>query len=186
MIWKDLKFTDGAYSVSDIGLVRSNRRITYDGRCVKETILKPFKQNSGYLVVDLRLEGKKLKFLVHRLVYCGWYDVDIATDLDIHHIDENKQNNAIENLALVTRKENILEYYKNHKRVYSEEARKRISEAVSNRQGKQVQRVTASGEFIADYKNCQVAARETGVKAATICKAAKEYEKRKVKSWRYV
>lgn len=186
MIWKDLKFTNGAYSISDEGFVHSNARITYDGRHVKETILKPFKQNSGYLVVDLRLNGKKIKFLVHRLIYCGWYDIDINTELDIHHIDENKQNNVINNLALVTRKDNILEYYKQHKRIYTDDGKKRIREAVSNRQGKRVQRLTADGKVIAEYKNCQIASKETGIKACTISKAAKEYEKRKIKSWRYV
>lgn len=186
MIWKELNFTNGAYSISDTGLIRSNARITYDGRHVKETILKPYKQNSGYLVVDLRLEGKKIKYLVHRLVYCGWHDIDINIKLDIHHIDENKQNNVITNLGLLTRKDNILEYYKNHKKEYTEDGKKRISEAVSARQGKRVQRLSETGEVIAEYKNCQIASKETGIKVATICRAASNYEKRKLKSWRYV
>lgn len=64
----DIPITNCKYSVSDMGRVRSNNRIASDGRVIKGRILKPFKiKPRGYLGVALRIDGKTVKFLVHRL-----------------------------------------------------------------------------------------------------------------------
>ena len=50
-------------------------------------------------------DGKRENWLMHRLI---WVIIngEIPNDLQINHIDENKDNNSIFNLALVTCKEN--------------------------------------------------------------------------------
>ena len=48
MNWKVIEWTNGAYSVSDMGIVRSNERFSID-KTVKEMILKPCLINSGII-----------------------------------------------------------------------------------------------------------------------------------------
>ena len=48
-------------------------------------------------------------------------------DYDIHHIDENKMNNSLSNLVYLTRSEHIKIH--NETRVFSEETKRKISEA---------------------------------------------------------
>lgn len=68
-MWKIIPNTNNCYSANDeTGEIKSNDRRGLDERKLKGKILKPFMQNSGYLVVDLMINGKKIKKLVHRLV----------------------------------------------------------------------------------------------------------------------
>lgn len=110
-MWYPCKFLDNEYSVNELGQVKSNERYSLiDNRKINAKILKPYEINSGYLVVDLRYRNKTIKFLVHRLVYCTIYDVDINTDMVIHHKDHNRHNNNILNLDMITYSQNTLEY----------------------------------------------------------------------------
>jgi hypothetical protein len=52
---------------------------------------------------------------LHRVIYTACYG-DIPKGFDVNHIDENKSNNSIFNLELLTRKENI-NYGNRNKRV---------------------------------------------------------------------
>lgn len=61
----------------------------------------------GYVQVILKcIDGKQRIFQYHRAI---WYllNGEIPDGYEINHIDENKQNNALSNLSLVTHKENI-------------------------------------------------------------------------------
>lgn len=92
--WKEIAITNGAYSVSTRGQVRSNDRVASDGRRVKGRILRQYKiKPRGYRVVALRINGKTVKFLVHRLVYCTFNNLDIYIDLDVDHDDNNPDHN---------------------------------------------------------------------------------------------
>lgn len=107
-IWKDVKGYEGHYQVSNYGNVRSIKF-----RKIK--ILKPSKIN-GYLMVPLYLDGEKKREMVHRLVYSTFVE-DIPDfiaikgmapqkQLVINHKDENKSNNRLENLELISMLEN--------------------------------------------------------------------------------
>ena len=67
--------------------------------------LKLRKHRDGYLVVHLRKDGKMYYKLVHRLV-CETFIGEIPKGYEIDHIDTNRLNNNINNLRIVTRKEN--------------------------------------------------------------------------------
>ena len=111
-MWKIIPDTNGAYSAnSETGQIRGNTRLGSDGRKLKEVLLKPWVQNSGYAVVSLRLEGKTKDFLVHRLIG-KTYLSDFKEDLDINHINGNKLDNRLSNLECVTRSANIRHAYK--------------------------------------------------------------------------
>ena len=72
-----------------------------------DKILKPNRNSSGYVRVDVcNDEGIKKHMRVHRLVYMAHIGV-IPEGMQINHKDEDKTNNCIENLEVVTPKQNI-------------------------------------------------------------------------------
>ena len=63
--------------------------------------------NNGYLRVELTVDGKVRKFLLHRVLYAMYLQISMDNGLDVDHIDHNKHNNAISNLRLATRSQNL-------------------------------------------------------------------------------
>lgn len=100
-IWKDIPAFEGKYQASNYGRVRSLNYL----RTGKEQILKLTKNKDGYLVVTLFKNGKRKCFLVHRLVWLTFHG-EIPEGYEINHKSEVKTDNRLENLELVTRKEN--------------------------------------------------------------------------------
>lgn len=71
-----------------------------------DKILKPNRNSSGYVRVPLYNDENEYKqTLVHRLVYMAHVG-PIPKGMQINHKDENKANNCIGNLELMTNKEN--------------------------------------------------------------------------------
>lgn len=104
-IWKDIKGFEG-YQVSNLGRVKSLERIDARGNKRKEKILKPQMLNNGYYRATLCKNSIIKKYLVHRLVWIA-FNGQIPEGYEINHLDEVKSNNRLENLNLVTHKENI-------------------------------------------------------------------------------
>lgn len=91
--WIDVEQNNN-YEVSNLGNVRNKRT----GK-----ILKPLpNREGGYYRVSINNK----RHYIHRLVANAFYDGDI-TGKDVNHIDGDKRNNAIANLEICTRKENI-------------------------------------------------------------------------------
>lgn len=88
-----------------------NYEIYADGRIwsyKRNKFLKPITIKGGYQRVYLYdNEGKRKMYLVHRLVYEAVTGEQIPYVLQVNHIDENKTNNNINNLNLMTPKENM-------------------------------------------------------------------------------
>jgi len=57
--------------------------------------------SAGYYKVKLSLNGKIKAYYVHRLVY-QMFKGDIPYGMQVNHIDENRTNNNIDNLELLT------------------------------------------------------------------------------------
>lgn len=94
-IWKPVLGFEGRYEVSNLGNVKS---------LITNKLLKPKTTSRGYMFVNL---GKELKTkLVHRLVWEA-FNGPIPEGLQINHLDENKHNNSLTNLSLVTQRENM-------------------------------------------------------------------------------
>ncbi len=73
-----------------------------------DRIIKPNVNSSGYIRVPLYNDENEYKqTLVHRLVYMA-HKGAIPKGMQINHKDENKTNNCIENLEVVTPKQNVL------------------------------------------------------------------------------
>ena len=69
-------------------------------------LLKLQKHPAGYLIFTIFNNSKGKSYYVHRYVYECFYG-NIPKDKQVDHIDNNKINNNIKNLQLLTPKENI-------------------------------------------------------------------------------
>ena len=81
-----------------------------DGRIYSKywkKFLIPCVNNYGYVRIKLKCnDGKRRMFYWHRVIYT-YFNGAIPEGYEVNHIDENKQNNALSNLNLMTPKENI-------------------------------------------------------------------------------
>ena len=91
-IYKDIQGYEG-YQVSNHGNIKS----LGNGKSRKEKILKPVNTTKCYLQVELSKQGKRKKYLVHRLVAQAF--IDNPNNLpQVNHKDEDKTNNHVTNL----------------------------------------------------------------------------------------
>lgn len=100
--WLPVKGYEDLYEVSDLGRVRS---LNY-AKTGEVRVLKPTLYNNGYLVIGLRKDGKLKRFLVHRVVVTSFMG-DIPKGMQVNHKNEDKTDNRLSNLEVVTPKENI-------------------------------------------------------------------------------
>lgn len=98
-VWKDIPGYEGAYQVSSLGRVMSIRG-QYAGR-----ILSQYLQEGRYYKVVLYLDGKEKNYLTHRLVALAFLG-PCPEGEEVRHLDGDSKNNAVENLAYGTHKEN--------------------------------------------------------------------------------
>lgn len=107
-VWKDVVGYEGLYQVSDKGRVKRK----------KDNYI--FKQSTyfGYKKVFLSKNNKRKLISVHRLVYEAFVgkipEKTNNTYMVINHKDENRSNNNLENLEMITFAENLR--YGNKKR----------------------------------------------------------------------
>lgn len=113
--WLDIPEYNG-YQVSDKGRIRTKNKQTHTTkhgiRKWQDRILKQKKSTNKYgrqdYRVDLWKNGEHKTFLVARLVAFTFLNEDIKnTQLTVNHKDKNSLNNNLENLELITLKENI-------------------------------------------------------------------------------
>ena len=104
-VWKDIEGYEGKYQVSNTGIVKSLSRTreckvnggTIAKMTVPEKELKQWKRGN-YLLVDLWNESKRDIRSVHVLVY-ETFVKKVDEGNFVHHKDENKENNSLENLV---------------------------------------------------------------------------------------
>jgi len=99
-IFKDIPGYEGIYQVSNLGRVKSLR-------FNKEKILKPA-VTKGYYLVTFRVYPNKKTFRVHQLVAMAFLGhTPCGFDFVVDHIDSNKMNNNVNNLQIITQRNNI-------------------------------------------------------------------------------
>jgi hypothetical protein len=104
--WKPITEAPG-YEISDKGRIRSTLQI-------KSRIMRPKTKNNGYLEITLRIAGKPVSRLVHRLVAIAFLAPDLSRPT-VNHINGKKTDNKNTNLAWSTLVENNA--HSAHKRV---------------------------------------------------------------------
>ena len=124
-IWKDVVGYKGLYQVSNLGRIKSLERTVCKKapRIVKERVLAIGKLISRkncppYGVVSLWNNNKGKSFRVNRLVALTFNNIDYNTKLEVNHIDFNTLNNNLNNLEIVTPKENVWHSIKNNRYKY--------------------------------------------------------------------
>lgn len=110
-IWKDIPGYEGYYQVSDLGRVRSLDRFRNRGRGViakvKGRILKPVNATGGYFNVSLTKNGFAWPFRIHVLVAMAFLEhTPNGNTLVVNHINFNKTDNKLDNLEVITAREN--------------------------------------------------------------------------------
>ena len=98
-VWKSIKGYEGFYEVSNLGRVKS-----FKG--VNERILKTCISN-GYEKVNLSKDCKPKSFRIYILLAIAFLNHNPnGYSIIVDHIDNNKLNNNLENLQLITSREN--------------------------------------------------------------------------------
>ena len=97
--FKEIEITNGRYSISNNGNVRNNKTLN---------ILKGSKNSIGYLQVSFFIDGIYVKKYIHRLV-CEYFIG--KSEKDVNHINHNKEDNKLDNLEYVTKKENSIKQH---------------------------------------------------------------------------
>jgi hypothetical protein len=106
-IWKDIKSYEGCYQVSNLGRVRSLDRVGFDNKRYKGKILKPA-IGHVYLGVTLSLNGKAKTRTIHQLVAESFLNhTPDGYKIVVDHIDNDRQNNKLENLQLISQRQNV-------------------------------------------------------------------------------
>lgn len=115
--WRDIQGYEGYYQISNWGRIKSLSRITFrppKGEIrTKEKIRKLSVGSDGYVRLRLHKNNIGHTINVHILVWDHFGDKG-RTGFEIDHIDGNKQNNNIENLQLLTPRENTVKYHQSH------------------------------------------------------------------------
>lgn len=93
-VWKKTEYNE-IYYVSDEGRIKNNN-----------TLLKPARNPKGYLWVKLYKDGKHKCFRLHRLVW-ETFNGAIPEGYEVNHINEDKTDNRLVNLNLMSHLENI-------------------------------------------------------------------------------
>ena len=104
---KDVVGYEGLYEVDTEGNV-------YGLRFGKVKSRKPYINGRGYYYMTLRKNNVSVTKKVQRIVAEAFLP-DYAEDLQVDHIDEDKSNNCVGNLRMLTNKDNSTSFYLNNK-----------------------------------------------------------------------
>ena len=110
-VWLPIKSYDGFYEISDLGRVKSLERFINNmfgtKTKIKERFLKFNPDGKGYLNCRLYKNGVGKTFKIHQLVAIAFLNhTPCGFKLVVDHIDNNPLNNRLDNLQLITNREN--------------------------------------------------------------------------------
>ena len=117
-IWKSVIGYEDSYEVSSYGNVRSLDRYIEkrDGtrQFYKGKLLTPQKVGVGYYQIKL---GNHSRYM-QQLVAESFLDFRADSGMEVHHIDYDKSNNAVDNLQIVSRADNVNDAFKHYGKQY--------------------------------------------------------------------
>jgi hypothetical protein len=110
-IWKEVAGYEGLYEVSDLGRVRSTKRVLIDkigrARRYRSKILSGGVSDKGYWAIMLCKDAEQKMTLVARLVATAFIP-NPDGKAEVNHKDGNKNDNSVSNLEWMTHQENSL------------------------------------------------------------------------------
>ena len=159
-IWKNIPKYEGLYQASPRGNIKS----LYRNKILRYEISK-----NGYCQVMLCKNKRQKLLYVHRLVAMTYLN-NFNEKLQVNHKDGNKQNNNINNLEMVTCKENIQHSFKNKLQVIKSGKENHLYNRYGQyaNKSKPIYQFDLEGNFIKQW-NCQKdVERELGFKVQNI------------------
>lgn len=131
-IWKSIKGYEDLYEISNLGKVKS----LWFG---KENILRT-SLSKGYKKVGLSKDSKMKTFRIHQLLAIAFLSHEPSNhNIVVDHKDNDRLNNSLSNLQLITNRENIT---KNNKKGSSEY----VGVGLRKRDGAWISRIQIDGK----------------------------------------
>lgn len=97
------------YTITEDGVITNKRT----GKVLKNGRIDKYHR---YVQVNLTIDGKRYHTFLHRLLMETFKPVEGMEDLQVNHIDGDRNNNSLSNLEWVTPSENILHAFKHNLR----------------------------------------------------------------------
>ena len=118
-VWMPVVGYEGLYQVSNLGIVKSLPKkwacgnggfLNHEGKFLKNQL------RTGYYSVRLYKEKKYTDIKIHQIVGCTFlgYVRNGLQDFVVDHIDNDKLNNRLDNLQIITQRENASKDRKNN------------------------------------------------------------------------
>ena len=117
--FRDIPGFEGYYEINSDGIVRAkDRQVNNRGTIVirKGGIKRPHDNGRGYLQVNLHRENKIYKLYIHRLVYIAFVG-EIPDGAEVDHRNNNRRDNRLRNLQLLSKVENLQKMLKHNPHV---------------------------------------------------------------------
>jgi hypothetical protein len=172
-IWRPVVCHDGIYSISRTGDVQSRYGRGRNKILGPWRLLKPVLRTDGYLFVWLYLNGKKTKHLIHHLVADAFLPPKGPTDTVVRHLNDNKLDNRVENLARGTRSDNLHDASRNGRSWPKGESH--YGAKLTEENVREIRRLYATGNFTQAELGLQF-----GVSKAAICDIVRR------KTWKHI
>lgn len=123
-VWKDIVNYEGLYKISNLGRVKSLSKYIIRGNSnyyTKEKILINKIDGGGYFFVCLCVNQNRKYFKIHKLVAIAFLEhkPDGTQKIVVDHIDNDKNNNKLNNLQLLSQRENSSKNHKNKTSKYT-------------------------------------------------------------------
>lgn len=158
-IWKDIPGFEGIYQVSTLGYVKvlSRPQRTKSGSiCYRAPkILKLQEDDDGYYKVGLHKDGKQFDYRVNRLVAITFIPNPKSLPI-VHHKDNNKKNNSVDNLEWVSVSENTQHAINTGRLKFDFDRLAKISRIGAEKRRKPVKCITTNQEY-SSMKECALA-----------------------------
>lgn len=161
-VWKDIEGYNGKYQVSNFGRVKSMQRFvkrkSESKTLLSEKLMKIKKDKDGYLLVDLYKDNIIKRMRVHRLVAEAFID-NPENKPHVDHINTIRDDNRVENLRWVTRKENM-----NNPATYDK---------LGKHSRKKILQFSTDGTFIREWESAREIERELLIDNSWVAKCCK-------------
>lgn len=174
---KKYDFT-GLYEVSNFGHLRSLDRIVkhrFGAQIKRGKQIKPDIIHNGYCVFHLSKSNKPIKIVSQRLVWES-FKGQIPDGYEINHIDEDKTNNNLSNLSLVTRTENCR---------WGTKSERQSKKMINGKLSKTVLQFDVEGNLVKEWASLSEIKRELGYSIGNISIACRSEQKSNGFLWRY-